>query len=100
MVSRKQAIVEAREESCEVSTNNHPAASLAIAQEGIETSSDFRNMMSALMSDVIRGALSPEVTNAACNAGGKLLKMVELEHKYASMKPERRNATMLMAGSK
>lgn len=40
--------------------------------------------MSAMMSDVIEGAVTPNVTNAACNAGGKLLKMVELEYKYAT----------------
>lgn len=57
--------------------------SLMIAEQGITSSGDFRNFMSALMTDVIRGTLSPETTNAACNAGGKLLKMVELEFKYA-----------------
>lgn len=40
--------------------------------------------MSALMSDVISGAVTASVTNAACNAGGKMLKMVELEYKYAT----------------
>lgn len=48
------------------------------------------------MSDVIRGALTPEVTNAACNAGGKLLKMVELEYKYAT-DPERRSRRLQVA---
>ena len=62
--------------------------SAVIADKGIESSRDFRNLMSSLMSDVIGGALTPEVTNAACNAGGKLLKMVELEYKYAT-KPNR-----------
>lgn len=38
--------------------------------------------MSALMSDVIEGTLSPGVANAAVNAGGKLLKAVELQLKY------------------
>jgi hypothetical protein len=52
--------------------------------------------MSALMTDVISGKLSPEVTNAACNAGGKLLKMVELEYKYAS-EAGRRNRVMEVA---
>lgn len=48
------------------------------------------------MTDVIRGALTPEVTNAACNAGGKLLKMVELEYKYAT-EPERRGRQLSVA---
>lgn len=38
--------------------------------------------MSALMSDLICGAITPDVGNAACNAGGKLLKAVEMQHKY------------------
>lgn len=58
--------------------------SLRIADRGIHTSADFRNFMSALMSDVISGAVTASVTNAACNAGGKMLKMVELEYKYAT----------------
>lgn len=34
------------------------------------------------MSDLIDGRLSASVGNATCNAGGKLLKMVEMELKY------------------
>lgn len=44
--------------------------------------------MSALMSDVIAGRIASNVTNAVCNAGGKLLKMVELEYKYAGSPKE------------
>lgn len=62
--------------------------SLPIAEAGIKTSRDFRNLMSAIMSDVIAGRLTPNMTNAACNAGGKLLKMVDLEYKYGTS-PER-----------
>lgn len=39
-------------------------------------------MMSALMSDLIEGNVSPQVGNATVNAGGKLLKVVELNLKY------------------
>lgn len=70
--------------------------SLPLAERGIQSSGDFRNLMSALMTDVIRGALNPEITNAACNAGGKLLKMVELEYKYA-VEPDRRNRQLNVA---
>ena len=38
--------------------------------------------MSALMSDVIEGAVTPVVVNAAVNAGGKMLKAVEMQYKY------------------
>ena len=41
-------------------------------------------MMSALISDIIEAKITPQVGNAACNAGGKLLKVVELQHKYGT----------------
>lgn len=43
--------------------------------------------MSGLMSDIIEGKVSPGVGNAACNAGGKLLKVVEMQYKYGSSAP-------------
>lgn len=33
----------------------------------------------------MRGAVTPRVANAAMNAGGKLLKMVEMTHRYGKM---------------
>lgn len=39
-------------------------------------------MMSALICDLIEQKVSPGVGNAVCNAGGKLLKVVELQTKY------------------
>lgn len=48
------------------------------------TGAHFAELMSALMSDLICGAVTPDVGNAACNAGGKLLKIVEMQHKYGS----------------
>lgn len=38
--------------------------------------------MSHLMSDVLSGNLPPSVCNAAVNAGGKLLKVVEMQNRY------------------
>lgn len=40
--------------------------------------------MSSLMSDIISGRITPSVGNAACNAGGKLLKVVEMQQKYGT----------------
>jgi hypothetical protein len=40
--------------------------------------------MSSLMTDVLTGEITPQVTNAAVNAGGKLLKMVEMQMKYGT----------------
>jgi hypothetical protein len=58
--------------------------SLALAGKGISTGVEFCELMSALMSDVIEGSLSPGVANAAVNAGGKLLKAVELQIKFGA----------------
>jgi hypothetical protein len=62
----------------------HDARSIAVARKGIKTGQDFGNFMSSLMSDLIEGKIPPQVANAACNAGGKLLKVVEMQYKYGS----------------
>lgn len=56
--------------------------SLTIAARGVKTGHDFANLMSALMSDLIEGRVTPQMGNATCNAGGKLLKVVEMQYKY------------------
>lgn len=73
---------------------------LAIANRGVKTAEDFAGMMSALMSDVIAGRMSPSVANAACNAGGKLLKVVEMQYKYAGQQgdPQRPPSLILAQG--
>jgi hypothetical protein len=58
--------------------------SLIIAQSGIETGSDFAKCMSFLMADLIEGRVSPAIGNAMCSAGGKLLKVVEMQLRYGS----------------
>jgi hypothetical protein len=40
--------------------------------------------MSSLMTDIIQGSITPAVGNATCNAGGKLLKVVEMQYRYGS----------------
>ena len=52
--------------------------------------------MSALMSDVISARVTAQVTNAACNAGGKMLKMVQLEAMYGT-RPEQKRRTLTLA---
>ena len=61
--------------------------SLTAASKGIRTSKDFANVMSALMSDLLAGRVTPNVGNATCNAGGKLLKVVEMQYKYGTDGP-------------
>jgi len=63
--------------------------SLVLAERGVKTGADFANMMSALMSDIIAERISPMIANAACNAGGKLLKVVEMQYKYGGKDQDR-----------
>ena len=51
-------------------------------------------MMSSLMSDVIEGRVTPQVSNAAVNAGGKLLKVVEMEMKYGTTSDGKRRLVL------
>ena len=57
---------------------------LTIAERGIRTSQDFACLMSTLMSDVLTGRVNPQVANAACNAGGKLIRITEMQYKYGT----------------
>jgi hypothetical protein len=60
---------------------------LEVSKRGVQTGSDFAEMMSGLMSDLVEGRVTPQVGNAVCNAGGKLLKIVEMNHKYGTTDP-------------
>ena len=69
--------------------NQAPATrSGPIALAGVSTGEDFANLMSALMSDIIEGSISPNVANATVNAGGKLLKVVEMQYRYGAKASE------------
>lgn len=39
--------------------------------------------MSLLIGDIATGRIDTRTANAICNAGGKLLKIAEMQHKYA-----------------
>ena len=71
--------------------------SLSIADKGIKTGNDFANLMSALMSDLIDGRVTPSIGNATCNAGGKLLKIVEMQYRYGTQGPGTGNKTLILA---
>ena len=62
--------------------------SLAFAEAGIHTAQQVAGLMSALMTDLLNGSVTPGIGNATCNAGGKLLKMVELNQKYGQAQVE------------
>jgi hypothetical protein len=80
-----------------LATHKRPV-SLAIAERGISTGNDFAAFMSAMMGDLISGRLSPGVGNAACNAGGKLLKVVELQMKYGTQSATNGPKVLFLAG--
>ena len=63
--------------------------SLSLAERGVRTGADFANMMSALMSDIIADRITPSKANAACNAGSKLLKVVEMQYKSGGKENDR-----------
>lgn len=58
--------------------------SLKTAERGIRSGADFATFMSSLISDIISRRVTPDVGNAACNAGGKLLKVVEMQYRYGN----------------
>lgn len=72
----------------QVEEQKEPPRSLAVARRGIKTSVEFAEMMSSLMSDLIEERVTPQVGNATVNAGGKLLKMVEMQLKYGTSSGE------------
>ena len=72
-----------------------PARSLIIATKGIKTGADFASMMSALMSDLAEGRIQATVANAMCNAGGKLLKVVEMQYRYGGDDSKTKKTLML-----
>lgn len=70
-----------------------------ISRGGVRTGEDFANLMSALMTDVIDGTITPNVANAAVNAGGKLLKVVEMQYRYGSPKEQKALSITLAPGA-
>ena len=71
------------------SAKENGSRTAAIAERGIHDAASFADVMSAMMSDVVTGRLTPEVCNATCNAGGKLLKVVEMTYKYGKKHADR-----------
>jgi hypothetical protein len=80
MATRQQTVAKGREKT--FLARGEAPRSLSIAQKGITTGNHFAGFMSALMADLIEGRITPGVGNATCNAGGKLLKVVEMQAKY------------------
>jgi hypothetical protein len=62
--------------------NSKTPTSAKLADTGITTGADFSRVMAALLADTIAGRIEPQRANASCNVAGKLIRMVELQHKY------------------
>lgn len=87
-----------------VATANNPMRAakarprcLAVAARGVTTSRDFAGLMSSLMSDIIEGRIDARAANAVCNAGGKLLKVVEMQRKYGTVKDQGQERVLSLA---
>lgn len=72
--------------------------SLELASRGVRSGQDFADLMSKLMADVISGKVAPSTANAACNAGAKLLRVVEMQYRYGNTRPTQRPDFMLTSG--
>jgi hypothetical protein len=58
------------------------AKCFTIFENGVKTAREFAAGMSLLMGDVLSQRVSPQIANAVCNAGGKMLKAIEMEKRY------------------
>lgn len=87
-MSKKRTAVTNGNQTAVSKSGGPPPRSLALASKGVRTGSDFAGLMSALMTDLIEGSITPSVGNATCNAGGKLLKVVEMSYKYGTQSPK------------
>src|SRR3982751_1735881 len=75
-------------EQPQTNTTTKVPRSLIIAEGGINTAQQVSSLMSALRPELLNGSVTPGIGNATCNAGGKLLKMVELNQKYGQAQVE------------
>lgn len=71
-----------------------------IADAGIQTGRDFALLMSALIGDIASGRINNGSANAICNAGGKLLRIVELQNRYGNSGEKKADDKQLMLAPK
>lgn len=80
--------------------NKPQASSTTLAKKGIQTDADFAAVFTALIADTLSGDVNPNVANAACNAAGKLLKMIDLRLKHGKGDGLRLTQEQTMEGAK
>lgn len=60
------------------------AKSLPHFEKGIKTCGQLAQGMSLLMADLLSERVGTSTANAVCNAGGKMLKAVEMQQRYGT----------------
>lgn len=78
-----------------VSPEKSGSDSLVLSKKGLRTSQDFAALFATLMTDLLSSKVTPTVGSVVCNAGGKLLKVVELQQRYGKFSPEGLKVLML-----
>ena len=58
------------------------AHAVELATQGVRVDKEYLDLMTALMCDVVQGKVAPQVVNAACNAGARVLQLIELRLRY------------------
>jgi hypothetical protein len=66
------------------SESQSPAKSIPHFEKGIKTCGQLAQGMSLLMADVLSERVGTSTANAVCNAGGKMLKAVEMQQRYGT----------------
>lgn len=74
--------------------------SVGLATKGIHTSTQFAAFQSALIGDIMNGAVTPTVANAASKSCANLLEVVKMEYKYGVRKQGELGSAVLMLASK
>ena len=69
--------------------------SVGIASRGIRTDRDAAEYLSALIGDVMTQTVPTRVASTGVNAMGKLLKVVEMRHKYGNPEDQSRTLQLL-----
>ena len=56
------------------------------SNNGIKDTADFCKLMDAIISDVLSNRMNPRTANSVVSASGRILKAVELKHKWGGGK--------------
>lgn len=86
MSAKSQKIIKAARNGKESLAAKKDAQCLKFSRHGVKDVDDFSGLMSSMMSDLIEGKISPQIGNAVCNAGGKLLQAVGMQLRHSKNK--------------